>query len=393
MTKGRLAFLLLSVVLLLPIISGSLSRAATDEDSDEHSLSKHLSVFSEVLSLIRRAYVEETSMDELLSGALDGTTDALDPMATFVPAPYVDPYREVRRIGPRRSGLTVAKERGIAFVVAVDHNSPGESAGLKQGDILAKINDRSTRRLPLWQLQAMLAEETGTELQLEVIRRGQTQDLTLVLGSYQTLPPELDEKSGLSVLKIARFDQDDLGEMRAALANLVDEGREKLLIDVRGVAGGSAEAAFAMAGLFVGGTLGKLSSRDEATLHFQSQEKPVWHGDTVILIDSGTQGAAEIFATVLRQGIGSQLVGRRSFGHAGRQRLLSLSNGSQLLLTDSFYSGPDGQPIDESLEPDVVVSEFNRRLFEEEITLEELTLERGLELLLTPTTEAVKDVA
>jgi len=393
MTKGRLAFLLLSVAVLLPIVSGSLSRAATEEDSDEESLSKHLSVFSEVLSLIRRTYVEETSMDELLSGALDGTTDALDPMATFVPASQVDPYREVRKIGSRHSGLTVAKERGITFVVAVDPNSPGETAGLEQGDIIAKFNERSSRRLPLWQVQTILAAEPGTELELEVIRRGQTLDLTLVLGSYATAPPELGERSGLSVLRIARFDREDLDEMRAALAGLVDEGRDKLLIDVRGVAGGSAEAAFAMAGLFVDGSLGELSSRDEATLHFQSQEKSVWRGDTVVLIDRGTQGPAEVFATVLRQGVGSQLVGRRSFGHAGRQRLLSLSDGSQLLLTDAFYSGPDGKPIDRSLDPDVVVSEFNRRRMEEEITLDELTLERGLELLLKLPAEAVEDVA
>jgi carboxyl-terminal processing protease len=332
-------------------------------------------------------------MDELLAGALDGTTDALDPMATFVPAPQVDPYREVRKIGPRHSGLTVAKERGITFVVAVDRNSPGEAAGLEQGDIIAKFNDRSTRRLPLWQLQTILAQEPGTELQLEVIRRGQTRDMTLVLGSYATAPPELGERSGLSVLRIPRFDRDDLDEVRASLAQLVEEGRDRLLIDVRGVAGGAAEAAFAMAGLFVDGSLGELSSRDDATLHFQSQEKPVWRGETVVLIDNGTQGAAEIFATVLRQGVDSQLVGRRSFGHAGRQRLLSLSDGSQLLLTDAFYSGPDGKPIDRSLDPDVVVSEFNRRLVEEEITLEELTLERGLELLLELPAEAVEDVA
>lgn len=392
MSKGRLVFLLLSVAVLLPIVSGSLSRAATDEKSGEDSLSKHLSIFSEVLSLIQRAYVEETSIDDLLSGALDGTTDALDPMATFVPASQVDPYRKVREIGSSYSGLTVAKERGITFVVAVDRGSPGETAGLEQGDIIAQVNDRSTRRLPLWQLQSIFTQEPGTEIQLEVLRRGQTLDKTLVLGGYSPQPPELMERQGLSVLRLARFDREDLDEMRAVLAQLVGEDRDKLLIDVRGVAGGSAEAAFAMAGLFVAGSLGELRSDDEATLQFESRETPIWRGDTVVLVDNGTQGAAEIFATVLRQGAGSQLVGRRSFGHAGRLRLFSLSNGSQLLLTDAFYSGPDGKPIDRSLEPDVVVSEFNRRLAEEDITLEELTLERGLELLLTPP-EALEDVA
>ena len=172
MKRSRLVFLLLSVALLVPIISGSLSRAATDETAGKDSLSKNLSVFSEVLSLIRRAYVEETSMEELLAGALDGSSDALDQMATYIPLSGVDHYREVRQIGSQHSGLTVAKDRGIAFVVAVEPASPGSEARLERGDILAKVDDVSTRRMPLWRLQSALAGEPGTELLLEVLRRG-----------------------------------------------------------------------------------------------------------------------------------------------------------------------------------------------------------------------------
>ena len=103
MKSTRLVFLLLSIALLLPVISGSLSRAATEDQPAQDSLSKNLSVFSEVLSLIRRAYVEETSMEELLAGALDGSSDALDQMATYVPLSDVERYREVRKIGRQHS--------------------------------------------------------------------------------------------------------------------------------------------------------------------------------------------------------------------------------------------------------------------------------------------------
>ena len=137
-----------------------------------------------------------------------------------------------------------------------------------------------------------------------------------------------------------------------------------------------------MAGLFVDGQLGELKTREESSLQFQGLEQPLWSGDTVLLVDSGTQGAAEIFATVMRQQADSQLVGRRTFGHAGRQRLIPLSDGSQVLLTDAFYSGPDGEPIKQGLDPDVTVSEFTRSLAEQDRSLEDLTLERGLEVLL-----------
>lgn len=381
MKRSRLAFLLLSVALLVPIISGSLMRAATDETSGTDSLSKNLSVFSEVLSLIRRAYVEETSMEDLLAGALDGSSDALDPMATYIPLNGVERYREVRRIGSQHSGLTVAKDRGIAFVVAVGSGSPGAEAGLEQGDILAKVDDVSTRRMPLWRLQSALAGEPGTELSLEVLRRGQTLDLTLTLGAFETQPPSMEMIQDQRVLRLTRFEQADLEALRGMLAELVAEDIDKLLIDVRGLAGGDAGVAFSMAGLFVDGSLGELRSRDEATVHFQGREAPIWQGETVILINSGTQGAGEVFATVMRQLGESQLVGRASFGLAGRQRMIPLSDGSQVLLTDAFYSGPDGEPISQSLVPDVRVVDFHQQVADDEETDKDLTLEKGLELL------------
>jgi C-terminal processing protease CtpA/Prc len=132
----------------------------------------------------------------------------------------------------------------------------------------------------------------------------------------------------------------------------------------------------------VDGKLGELKTRQEATLQFEGMEQPLWSGDSVVLVDSGTQGAAEVFATVMRQQAGSQLVGRRTFGHAGRQRLIALSDGSQVLLTDAFYSGPDGEPINQGLKPDVTVNEFTRSLAEQDRSIDDLTLERGLEVLL-----------
>ena len=112
----------------------------------------------------------------------------------------------------------------------------------------------------------------------------------------------------------------------------------------------------------------------------QTLDQP-WTGDTVVLVNAGTQGPAEIIAAVLRQRSGAQLVGQRSFGLAGHQRLVPLSDGSGVVLTDAYYTGPDGEPISTSLVPDEVVSERLRPLSEEEGETEDRTLQRGLELL------------
>jgi carboxyl-terminal processing protease len=393
MNRSRLVFFLLSLALLVPIVSGTLSRAATEDGQEDDSLTKHLSVFSEVLSLIRRAYVDETSVDELLAGALDGATDALDPLATFVPASEVEAFERARQVGPRHSGLTVARQRGISFLIAVDRGSPGETAGLEQGDIVSEIAGRSTRNLPLWRLQSILAGEPGTQLPIEVLRRGQTKELMLTLGTYELGRAAVEERRGMAVMRLGRFDESQVDPVRQILTELRITGRDRLLIDLRQVAGGSSEAAYRIAGMIVSGALGGLPGRDEADLEFMSQEEPAWSGRLVVLIDGGTQGPAEILATILQQRTDAQLVGQRSFGHAGRQVLLPLSSGDQVLLTDAFYTGPDGEPISQGIDPNVTVSEFTRGFADKDTSIEDLTLEEGIELLSTDDEKTAEEVA
>ena len=117
MSRSRIAFFIVSFLLTFPMLAGTLLRAASREQSPEDdSLYKYLSVFTEVLGLVRQSYVDAPNMDELMAGALDGSTDALDPFSIYVPAAEVDRYLEARHTAWRQSGLTLLKEHGIAYV-------------------------------------------------------------------------------------------------------------------------------------------------------------------------------------------------------------------------------------------------------------------------------------
>ena len=125
MSRSRVIFFIVSLALTFPMLAGTLLRAAGREQSPEDdSLYKYLSVFTEVLGLVRQSYVDAPEMDALMAGALDGTTDALDPFSIYVPASEVGRYQEARDTAWRNSGLTMLKEHGIAYVVAVEKESP-----------------------------------------------------------------------------------------------------------------------------------------------------------------------------------------------------------------------------------------------------------------------------
>jgi carboxyl-terminal processing protease len=379
---SRTVLVFVSLALLLPIISSTLTLAlAEGEGEGDDSFYKHLSVFTEVLSLIRRGYVDETSIDELFEGALDGTMDALDPLATYVPASKVEEYREVLARGPRSSGLMLARDRGITYVLSVLPRSPAETSGLEKGDVLAEVDGRSTRQMPLWEIETLLAEESGA-VTLKLLRRMEFSEVTLELQEFEIEPAKVLVERGVPILRISYFEPGLPSILETLLEDSAVVGSDDLLIDLRGAAGGSHEAAYSAAGLFVQGLLGELRNRTESIEKFESERSPAWEGDIVILTDRSSQGPSEVLVAVLRQAADASLVGERTFGHAGRRVARSLSNGASVFLSDAFYTGPDGVGLDESIVPEVLVDDSSRTPSEADVALKDIALERAVELIL-----------
>jgi carboxyl-terminal processing protease len=384
MSRSRIVFFVASFLLTIPLLAGTLLRAADRGQvaGDDDSLYKYLSVFTEVLGLVRQTYVDQPNMDVLMAGALDGTTDALDPFSLYVPASQVEGYLEAKNVGWRHSGLILLKEHGVAYVVAVEKGSPAGQAGFKPGDIVAKIADRSTRQMPLWEMQEILAGKPGDKVAMELIRLGQPVQASFVLAPFTPPPPSIEEVQGVALLRIPTFDAQTAGQVQKLLADNADKTRRGLLIDLRGVSSGDPEAAYSTARLFANGDLGSLKRRAEEVKSFSGDARPAWQGHAVVLVDRGTLGAAEVLATVLRQKIKADLVGERTFGYAGHQGMAPLSTGGRLLYTEAFYTGPDKKPIREALKPDLQVDERVRTYLEKDVPMSELILRRGVQRLL-----------
>jgi carboxyl-terminal processing protease len=408
---------------------------STEEDTFDTYL-KYLKVFSEVLGLIRDTYVDEPNTDALMAGALEGVTDAMDPFSVYVPGPAVPGYVKALATGKSLSGLALLKERGATLVMSVEKGSPADAAGLKVNDLVAKLDGTSTRTTPLWEMQEALAGPPGTKVSLEVIRLGAPVQATFDLKPF-TPPavslsqvgeatevaetadssgtPETPETSAgaagkkhaappappapksspngqgektATVLRIPSFRADTAEQVRGELGPRGTAGRTpgsaeaKLLIDLRGVSSGDPEQAYEVAKLFAGGDLGAMLRRKQELRRFESSDTPVWQGRLVVLIDRGTAGPAEVFAAVLHQRAGAELVGERTLGYAGHRSTADLSTGSRLFFTDAFYTGPDKKPINEPLKPDLLVSERNRTLLEKDVPMSELILRRGVRHLL-----------
>lgn len=382
MNRGRALFLVLSLAVLVPLVSGVLwSATRTGASGDEDSLYKYLAIFSEVLGLVRSSYVDETDLAHLVVGAMDGSTEALDPFSLYLPAAAVAPHARAAEVGSALSGLIVLRSRGIAYVVSVEEGSPGERAGFEPGDVLAEVGGRSTREMAAWEIDALFTGEPGTRLACEVLRRGEAERKTLELARFEPAGPRLEQAEEFPMLRLPRLAESSATSARPLLARLAASGAAKLLVDLRGVAGGSVDAAYAVGALFARGPLGELRERDRALATFEGTDEPLWRGEIAVLVDGSTLGAAEVLATILRERAGAKLVGVPTFGWAGVRSPVDLEGGGRLLLTTAFYRGPEGAPIDEALAPDLLVDELSIRFGERERKLRDLILDRGIRLL------------
>lgn len=382
MNRSRGLFLLVSLAVLVPVMTTvlwSAGRRSTDGDVD--SPYKNLAIFSEVLNLIRSNYVDPTDSGQLMAGAFDGMGDALDPFSTWVPVDQLAVADAANAVGRSRSGLTLLKDQGIAFVLAVEAGSPAAQAGLQAGDIVAEIDGRSTREMPAWALEAQLAGSVGTTLKLRVLRQGDDLKLDLPLADYQPPAPEVVEHEGLPMLRIGSFGPETVAQARALVEGLAAREATQLLVDLRGVAGGSPAAAFGLAALFADGELGQLAGRSDEPRRFNGESAPLWRGEIVVLVDASSQGPAEILAAVLRARAGARLVGVETFGWAGEVEPVELSDGSRLRLTTAFYAPAGGAPISTGLAPDLLVDDFPSHFGDREKPLADRILERGVGLL------------
>ncbi len=362
----------------------ALAASATENEAGEDSLYKYLAVYTDVLALVDRAYVEEVDSQTLIAASLEGATDALDPFSLYIPAAEVDAYRAALSVAQDRSGLVVLKERGVAYVVAVEDGSPAADAGVQSGVIIEKLQAQRTRQMPVWRIRQLLGQPPGTRLELDLVApNGGKRSARFNLVSLEPPRARMSMIREVPILRIPGFS----ARTPSDIDELLDYEEDKLVIDLRGVAGGEPAAAYAVAERFVSGELGILAGRHGALQRFENPVPPIWNGKLVVLVDRGTQGPAEVLATVLRQSAGASLVGDQTFGHAGKIESVGLSSGALLEVTGAFYTGPDLEPLAHSLEPDLRVRpEFPSAADDDEGQPErperDKALERAVDLML-----------
>jgi carboxyl-terminal processing protease len=358
-SRTRLIVMSISApVIAFAIVGGFLGKVMAGQDAPY----QHLKIFDDVVTMISSQYVEEVNIDKVMYGAMHGLADGLDPDSAYLTPAQVKQVEAGTPLPPAGVGLELTRQYYLRVIAARD-NSPAAKAGLRTGDYIRAINDLPTREMSVWEGMRMLRGAAGTKVTVTVIR-GNAADPHVVELVRQVEPPSVVTgrvaAPGVGYIRIAGISKDTAEQVKTHAADAVKNGATKLIVDVRRVSNGSPEDGLAVARLFV--AKGTLAMRETKSGPRETIASGPGDGSitlpAVVLIDTGTSAAAEVFASALSGNKRADLIGEHTIGRAAEQKLIKLPDGAGLWLSTMRYLTPAGTPLHEKgLEPTVVVDD------------------------------------
>ena len=317
-------------------------------------------LFSAVLQTVRSYAVDSLDESSIYRLATSGMLNQLgDPYAGVVAD--ADTADARTRIGPAPvQGVYLDTSDDLIAVVAVIPGSPAAIAGFRSGDAVLRVDRTviSTQRAD--QVARMLDGPAGTQVKVRLGRERASAPLVVTLARGAVPPlaePAFALQDGTGYLKLLRVDEEAVAAAVAGAAKVdAVAGRRGLILDLRGAAAGSLEAAAKLADLFLAegqaiviarGRNGKDSTMIRDRVPAAGSDFPI-----VVLTDRGTGGPAEVVAGALQDHDRAAVVGEETFGRGVHYSFFPLGNGTSLRLTTAVWVTPSGRVIQRLPLPD-----------------------------------------
>jgi carboxyl-terminal processing protease len=342
-SRSRFLLSLASTVVVVYLASGPLMRKALGDTGYTQ-----LTIFHEVVNMIRLTYVDPVNMDRTLDAAESGLLESLDGDSGYLDAQdFKTAQMGKRAVGT--TGIVLGRRFGFLTVVATLPNSPARQAGLKAGDFIKTIEGKHTHGISVFRGERMLEGAPGTSVKVAIFKSGTEATESAIPRAVPAVAPPVSKilDGGVGYVSVSEIGDALPSTLKSTIAGLQAQGAKSLVLDLRSSASGALTNATPLAELFLkDGVVAKIATRNapEQTVMAKAADAP-FAGKLALLVDRGTAGAAEIAAAALLEADRATLFGENTFGRAGLQKQFPLESGGGLLLTVSRYLTPKGQPI------------------------------------------------
>ena len=358
--KNRSFILLLLFALGLGLFLSGQGNVAAIPKEDYESLE----TFTNILAIVRKNYVDEVNTKEMITGAINGMLNSMDPHSAYL-TPEL--YKELQMDTQGRFGglgIEITVRNGILTVVSPIEDTPAFKAGVKAGDQILKIEDEFTKDMTIMQAVKKMRGPKGSKINLSIKREGASDLLNFSIVRdtirVQSVRSRMLEE-GYAYIRLAQFQERSDRDLQRALEKLSSEkgGIKGLVLDLRNNPGGLLTQAVRVADLFLDSGLIVYTegrSDNQKQKYFARKEGSWTDIPMVALVNGGSASASEIVAGALQDHKRAVILGTKTFGKGSVQTILPLDDNSALRLTTARYYTPKGRSIQATgIVPDIIM--------------------------------------
>ncbi len=297
--------------------------------------------------------VPDVAYRDLIYASIGGMLRSLDPHTSFLPPVAYDSMRERQQSSFYGLGIYVGTRNGRLTVISPIEGTPGYKKGIRAGDIIHLIDGEPTEEMSPNEAIRNLKGPKGTDVTVTLLRPGLDEPLVVTVTRAE-IPQETVRhvhmlKPGVGFVLVSDFSRSTGGELGRALADLREQGMERLILDLRFNGGGLLDQAIEVSDQFVppGSTIVETRGRiDSSHQTYRSTDRYEPLGlPIVVLVNGGSASASEIVSGAIQDHDIGLVVGESTWGKGLVQTVYELSYGAGLALTTARYYTPAGRLI------------------------------------------------
>jgi len=330
----------------------------------------------DVLHEVRHKYVTDVDPErerKLVEDMINGGLERLDPHSQYINPKDYKQFTKNSRGKFGGIGVQIGydrQNRGTLSVISPMPGTPAYEAGILAGDLIVKIDGKSTENMRLGEAVDLIQGDPGDKITLTVLHEGSKEpvDVPLVRAEIQVQavmgdrrkadnPKEwefiLDPETRIGYIRLTAFSETSAQEMKDAVAQLQKQGVRGLVIDLRQNPGGLLKAAVDICNLFIadGRIVSTKGRNHKDEIHDAKPDKAILPPEKcpiAILINRYSASASEIVSACLQDHNRAIVVGERSYGKGSVQNVIEMKEGGEpaaLKLTTASYWRPSGKNI------------------------------------------------
>lgn len=353
----------------LPTVGDYFFAPYTNKGNQTLSQNLDFGQVEKTFDILKRKFDGKLDNQKLQDGLQRGLVDAAgDPYTTFLSAEDAAEFDSDLNGTFSGIGAELGKRDEKLVVMAPLEGSPARKAGVRAGDIIAKIGDDITTNISIDEAVNKIRGEAGTDIKLTLIRNDAPIELTITRANI-TVPSVKSEMldGNIGYIQLTRFSDDTAGLAAKAAQDFKAKNVKGIVLDVRNNGGGLLTTAVDVSSLWLNNKVVVIEKEGgKTTNQLRSGNNPILEGiPTKVLINEGSASASEILAGALRDNGAAELVGTQSFGKGSVQELIELPGGGKLKVTVARWFTPNDKNIDkEGIAPGVKVEltpeDFNK---------------------------------